>query len=115
VAIIVAFGSILLFHTLIYPQASIGVEETSNQSYLQNKITKEQEQKNNFENPSKNSNKILGIASTILTIEFDLSDNFVEMSGFLRVRSRSLTLRFSILLLINLSCSSEIDLFVSSD
>lgn len=61
VAIIVIFGSILFFQTLLYPQVSIGSEETSNQSYLQNQNTKEQEQKSNFENPLEDSNKILGI------------------------------------------------------
>ena len=55
------FGFLLFFHAIIYPQASIGVEERSNQSYLQNQITKEQDQKSNFENLSKDSNKILGI------------------------------------------------------
>ena len=61
VAIIVIFGSLLFFQTLLYPQASIGVEEPSNQSYLQNQIPKEQEQKSNFENPAEVSNKILGM------------------------------------------------------
>ncbi len=61
VAIIVVFGSILFFPTIIYSQASIGVEERSSQSYLENQITKEQEQKSNFENMSKDTNNILGI------------------------------------------------------
>lgn len=61
IAIIMFFGSLLFFNTIIYPQASIGVKESSNQSYLQNQITKEQEQKGNFDNPPKYSNKILGI------------------------------------------------------
>jgi len=63
VAIVVAFGSILFFHTLVSPQELIGVKTTSNQSHLQNQITKEQEQKNNFENQAKDSNKILGIVN----------------------------------------------------
>lgn len=61
VAIIVVFGSILFFHTIIYSQASLGAEETGNQSNLQNQIIKEQEQKSNFENMSKDTNNILGI------------------------------------------------------
>ena len=61
VAIIVIFGSLLFFQTLLYPQASIGVEEPSNQSYLQNQIPKGQEQKSNFENPAEAPNKILGM------------------------------------------------------
>ena len=63
VAIVVAFGSILFFHTLVSPQELMGVKTTSNQSHLQNQITKEQEQKNNFENQAKDSNKILGIVN----------------------------------------------------
>ncbi len=61
IIIAVVFGSILFFPTIVYPKVLIGVEERSNQSYLQNQITKEQVQKSNFENMSKNANKILGI------------------------------------------------------
>ena len=61
IIIIVVFGSILFFPTIVCPKDSIGIEEGSNQSRLQNQITKEQEQKSNFENVSKNANEILGI------------------------------------------------------
>ena len=61
IAIIVVFGSILFLPTIICPKASTGVEETSNQSYLPNQITREQEQKSNIENMSEGANEILGI------------------------------------------------------
>jgi len=61
IPIIVVFGSILFFPTIIYSQTSIGVEERGNQPYSQNQITIEQEHERNFENMSKDTNKILGI------------------------------------------------------
>jgi len=61
IAIIVVFGSILFFPAIIYSQTSIGVDERGNQTYSQNQITKEQEHERNFENMSKDTNKILGI------------------------------------------------------
>lgn len=80
VAIVVAFGSILFFHTLVSLQESIGVETTNNQSHLQNKITKEQEQKNNFENPSKDFNKILGIVKNETFFSLDTKNPMILTS-----------------------------------
>jgi hypothetical protein len=77
VAIVVAFGSILFFHTQLSPQESMGVETTSNQSHLQNQITKEQEQKNNFENPSKDFNKILGIVKNETFFSLDTKNPLI--------------------------------------
>ncbi|TVP41892.1 hypothetical protein [Candidatus Nitrosocosmicus arcticus] len=62
ITIIVVFGSILFFPTIICPQTSLGAEESGNQSNLQNQIIKEQDHEKNFENMSKKDpNKILGI------------------------------------------------------
>jgi hypothetical protein len=80
VAIVVAFGSILFFHTLISLQESMGVETTSNQSHLQNQIIKEQEQKNNFENQSKNFNKILGIVKNETFFPLDTKNPMILTS-----------------------------------
>ena len=75
--IIVIFGSILFLPTIICPQLLIGVAEGSNQSYLQIQITKEQEQKSNFENLSKHPNEILGIVKneTFFRIGYEKSND----------------------------------------
>jgi hypothetical protein len=80
VAIVVAFGSILFFHSLVSLQESMGVETTSNQSHLQNQITKEQEQKNNFENQSKNFNKMLGIVKNETFFSLDTKNPMILTS-----------------------------------
>lgn len=80
ITIIVVFGSILLFSTMICPKASIGVEEGSNQSYLQNQITKEQEQKSNFDSMSKDANEILGIVENETFFSLDAKSPMILTS-----------------------------------
>ena len=80
ITIIVVFGSILFLPIIICPKASIGVEEASNQSYLQNQITKEQEQKSNFENMSKDANEILGIVKNETFFSLDTKSPMILTS-----------------------------------
>ena len=80
ITIIVIFGSILFFPTIICPKASVGVEEINNQSYLQNQITKDQEQKSNFENMSKDVNEILGIVKNETFFSLDTKSPMILTS-----------------------------------
>ena len=84
ITIIVVFGSILFFSTVIYPKASIEVEERSNQSYLPNQNTKDQEQKSNFENMSKNANEIFGIVKNETFFSLDTKSPMILTSAMMQ-------------------------------